>query len=60
MKQDLLNNKCCEQRLLFANTRIMAETVSNDRQPEINRPVLTRQVQMKKHKIEQRGEQNEN
>ena len=41
MKQDLLNNKCCEQRLLFASTRIMAETVSNDRQPEINRPALT-------------------
>lgn len=38
MKRDLLNNKCCEQRLLFASTRIMAETVSDNCQPEINRP----------------------
>ena len=28
MKQDLLNNKCCEQRLLFANTRKMDKHIT--------------------------------
>ena len=28
MKRDLLNNKCCEQRLLFANTRKMDKHIT--------------------------------